>query len=305
MIRKRLATMLLGALLATVVQAQRSVPPLTGRVVDQADVLSASTEQALTTLLKVHEDSTSNQVAVLTVRSLEGETVEAYALGVATAWGLGRADRDNGVLLLVAVEDRELRIEVGYGLEGALPDAVAARIIRSEIVPSFRAGNFDAGVLAGVQAIVGALEGTYSPPDDVAGVDGMEGMPWWFGLMFLFIPSIFFVQTVFMPGCMRWFLFFFLIPFYGVGGFAIGGFIGAGIVLGLYLIAFLIGSFHPKAKAIREKVRKAQKTGKTVKVGPFTMGGSSSSGGGWSSGGGSSFSGGGGSFGGGGSSGSW
>ena len=137
-----------------VVWAQHAVPTLTGPVVDQAEILSPATEETLTALLAVHEDSTSNQVAVLTVRTLGGESIEAYALRVAETWGLGTAEQDNGVLLVVASEDRKLRIEVGYGLEGLLPDVIASRIIREQIVPYFREGNFERGVEVGVLAIL-------------------------------------------------------------------------------------------------------------------------------------------------------
>ncbi len=100
--------------------AQQAVPPLTERVVDQADILSPVTEEILTALLAAHEEATSNQVAVLTISSLEGETIEAYSIRVAETWALGAAENDNGVLLLVALNDREMRIEVGLGLEGEL-----------------------------------------------------------------------------------------------------------------------------------------------------------------------------------------
>lgn len=283
--------------------AQQAVPPLTGRVVDTADILSASTEQTLTTLLAAHEDSTSNQVAVLTVPSLNGEAIEDFSLRVAETWGLGQAGTDNGVLLLVAVADREMRIEVGYGLEGALTDAAAGRIIRNEIAPEFRSGDYDAGVLAGVQGILGTIEGTYTPPDgDFSG----DSPPFWFGLIFLFFPTLFLMPTIFQPWYVRFFLFLFLIPFIGVGGWALTGrFMGAVVFVAIYAVIVFLAGLHPKVREIQKKVKKASKTGDTVRVGPFTIGGaSSSSGGGWSSGG-SSFSGGGGSFGGGGASGGW
>jgi uncharacterized protein len=150
--------------------------PLAGRVMDRADVLADATERGLETLLATHEAQTTNQVVVLTIPSLEGSTVEAVADRVFNTWGLGQAGRDNGVLLLVARDDRELRIEVGYGLEGALTDAEAGRIIRGVIVPRFRDGDFDGGVTDGVSAILGTIEGTYEPPED----GGEEG-PWWLG----------------------------------------------------------------------------------------------------------------------------
>ncbi len=166
--------------------------------------------------------------------------------------------------------------------------------------PRFREGDFDAGVLAGVQSIVGTIEGTYTPPET-----SDEGKPpFWFGLIFLLVPSIFAFIGIFSSGCMRWVLFLFLIPFYSVSGFLLTG-SGAGmlIILGIYAAVYIGSGFHPKIKAAHK--------GEKVKIGPFTMTGLSSSGGGWSSGGGGGwsggggFSGGGGSFGGGGSSGGW
>ena len=153
--------LLAGALLLASTAHALDVPPLAGRVVDLGGVLDDATEAALTARLAAHEDSTSNQIVVLTIPSLDGEVLEAYATRVFRTRGLGQADRDNGVLLLVAVADRELRIEVGYGLEGALTDAASGSIIRNEIVPRFRDGDFDGGVLAGVDAVLRAIDGEY------------------------------------------------------------------------------------------------------------------------------------------------
>lgn len=155
------AALLVGLFLLTPSAQALDVPPLTGRVVDLGGVLDDATEATLIARLAAHEDSTSNQIVVLTIPSLGGEILEAYATQVFRTWGLGQADRDNGVLLLVAVADRELRIEVGYGLEGALTDATAGSIIRNEIVPRFRDADFDGGVLAGVDAILRAVDGEY------------------------------------------------------------------------------------------------------------------------------------------------
>jgi uncharacterized protein len=112
-------------------------------------------------ILKAERDSTSNQIAILIMPSLEGGSLEEYTLRVAEKWGLGKADRDNGVLLFVSRDDRKMRIEVGYGLEGSLTDAVSSRIIRNEIAPSFRQGDYDAGIRAGVMAIIQAIKGEY------------------------------------------------------------------------------------------------------------------------------------------------
>ncbi len=159
------AVVCLSLLYPAATRAQDPAPALTGRVVDLAEILSPATEETLTTLLAAYEDSTSNQVAVLTVPSLGGEAIETYALRVAETWALGTAERDNGVLFVVAVEDRSLRIEVGYGLEGILPDVVASRIIREQIVPYFREGAYERGVEMGVLAVVAALEHTAEPAE--------------------------------------------------------------------------------------------------------------------------------------------
>ena len=144
------------------------VPPLTGRVVDLAHVLPPNTVESLTARLKAHEETTSNQVTVLVLPSLEGEPLESYSHRVATTWKLGQKGTDNGVLLLVAMKERKIRIEVGYGLEGALTDARSAQIIRGEIVPRFRAGDAPGGVAAGVDAILKTIEGTYQASDKSA-----------------------------------------------------------------------------------------------------------------------------------------
>jgi uncharacterized protein len=140
----------------------RDVPPLTGRVVDLAQVLPPAVAEQLSSRLKAHEDKTTNQVAVLIIPSLEGEPLFDFSHRVATTWKLGQKGTDNGALLLVAIKDRKVRIEVGYGLEGALTDARAAQIIRNEIVPRFRQGDFAGGITAGADAILKTIEGTYT-----------------------------------------------------------------------------------------------------------------------------------------------
>ena len=146
------------------------VPELTGRVVDLADIVSPSTEAVLTARLAAFEDSTGHQIAVLTVPSLRGEVLEPYATDVFRAWGLGDAEANNGVLLLIARDDRKIRIEVGYGLEGEIPDALAARIIRNEMTPRFRDGDFGGGITAAAEALMGATQGTYVAPQSEIGL---------------------------------------------------------------------------------------------------------------------------------------
>ncbi len=137
----------------------QELPPLTGRVVDRAGILSDQTEQALTAALAAHEQASSDQLVVATIDSTDGETIEAYANRLFRDWGLGQAEENNGVLLLVAVDDRKMRIEVGYGLEGTLTDVLAKLIIDNTIVPRFRQGDFEGGVSAGVDDILAVLTG--------------------------------------------------------------------------------------------------------------------------------------------------
>lgn len=140
------------------------IPPLAGRVVDQAHVMLPAHLASLNEALTAHESKTSNQVAVLTLPSLTGEPLEEFSHRVASAWGLGQKGTDNGVLLLVAIQERKIRIEVGYGLEGTLTDVKTSQIIRHEMVPRFRQGKYSEGIVAGVQAILQTIEGTYIAP---------------------------------------------------------------------------------------------------------------------------------------------
>jgi uncharacterized protein len=152
------------------------VPALSGRVGDLAHVLPASTVESLSTQLAAHETKTSNQVAVLILPSLEDEPLEEFSHRVATAWKLGQKGTDNGVLFLVAIRERKVRIEVGYGLEGVLTDARSAQIIRNDIVPRFRAGDLPGGVTAGIDAIVRTIEGTYQASGKTASEQGNDTM---------------------------------------------------------------------------------------------------------------------------------
>ena len=145
------------------------VPPPTGRVVDLAHVLPAEIAASLTRDLEAHETKTSNQVVVLVLPSLEGQPLEEFSHHVASTWKLGRKGTDNGVLLLISLKDRKVRIEVGYGLEGTLTDLRSAHIIRNEIVPRFRTGDLPGGITAGTQAILGTIEGTYKADEVLPG----------------------------------------------------------------------------------------------------------------------------------------
>ena len=153
------------------------VPPLTGRIVDLAHLLSSDVAASLSAELAEHERKTGNQIAVLTLPSLEGEPLEEFSHRVSTTWKLGRKGTDNGVLLLVVPGERRIRIEVGYGLEGTLTDAKSAQIIRREIVPRFKSGDFPGGIAAGLKAIMGTIEGTYTAPTETRDRSDQNG-PW-------------------------------------------------------------------------------------------------------------------------------
>lgn len=132
--------------------AQPSLPSPTGRVNDFASVLDDSSERQLDALLARLEEETTAEVAVATVSSLDGITVDEYANRLFNAWGVGQRGKDNGVLVLVATSAREMRIEVGYGLEGVLPDGLSGQIIRQQFLPAFAKGDYEDGIVAASRA---------------------------------------------------------------------------------------------------------------------------------------------------------
>jgi uncharacterized protein len=293
-----------GMLIAALTALGTEIPFLSGRVADTAGILSGTTIDDITRLLKEHEDSTSNQVAVLTIASLEGEAIEAFSIRVVESWKLGRKDRDNGVLLLVSRDDRKVRIEVGRGLEGALPDITCGSIIRREILPRFKSGDFDGGVLEGTRAILQAIAGEYVATESDAN-DSVDPIALIVaGGLFLFVVGTFTMIGIVTRGAQSWFLYLFLIPFWAAFPMALLGFTVGGILLGTYLLGFPVAKLLLPATDWGKRLQK----GFQARTGTSSGSGSGFSSGGWSSSSGSSgssFSGGGGSFGGGGSSGSW
>ncbi len=139
------------------------VPPLKGRINDYAGLIPADRARALEERLARFEAETGHQIAVLTIPSLKGDSLEDFSIRVAEAWKIGKKGFDNGVILLVARDDRRLRIEVGYGLEGVLPDAIASRIIREDITPRFRSGDYAGGIEAGINQILRVTSGEPLP----------------------------------------------------------------------------------------------------------------------------------------------
>lgn len=305
---------IIAAFLLTVVvgYSQRAIPPLAGkRVHDDAQALSPHTVQQLEIQLKQYEDSTSNQIAILIISSLEGEVIEEYSIRVAhDEWKLGQSKNDNGVLLLIATDDHKMRIEVGYGLEGVLTDALCSRIIRNEMTPNFRRGDYDAGVVLAINAIVRAIGGEYVAENDSSKGDGMSGSDKLLISLVVFgLLGIFSFTGLTSEGATGWVFYFFLIPFYAVFPIVILGW-GSGLTsLGVYLVAYPILNvlFKKMGWTKKDSGKGGRNRGGWSSGSGWFGGGSSggSSGGGSWGGGGGGFSGGGGGFGGGGSSGSW
>lgn len=154
---------------AIITFAQKTIPEHGGRWVhDEAGILSSQTIAQLEALLKAERDSTSNQIAVLLVKNLDGGDIDEYANRVFNEWKLGDEKKDNGILFLLAMEERQMRIEVGAGLEGVLTDAQSSRINRNEVAPYFRRGEYEQGIAAGVFSIIQTIKGEYKNDSPVA-----------------------------------------------------------------------------------------------------------------------------------------
>jgi uncharacterized protein len=281
------AVFLLGSGLA----AAFDVPALKARVNDYAGLLAPATINQLEQALLAFEQSESTQIVVLTINSLQGESLEDASMQVAEAWKVGQKNLDNGAILLVSKSDRKIRIEVGYGLEGSLTDLISGRIIRNEIVPAFRNGNFDQGVANGVAAMMAAVKGEYQAQPAAKQPMGRESSV-------NFIPLIVFIFLITQLGRVKRGLGVLagglLLPVFGSMIWPLGLITLLLIPLGLVtgFILSLLGSAMGAAGA----------AGRGRRGGGFFIGGS---GGGISSGGFGGFSGGGGGFGGGGASGGW
>jgi len=275
--------------------AALEVPYLAGRVNDQAGLLDDTFEAQLDKQLRQLEEATGAQVVVLTVPSLEGDPIEDYSMRVAETWKLGQKGADNGVLILIARDERRVRIEVGYGLEPVLTDALTGRIIDSLMTPKFRAGDFDGGVDAAVGAIATAIRGE---PVDLPTPQRRSGGFNPVALVFFLVFGLPFINAALRTrGAAGWMLFLFLTPFFFAFPAALFGAGVGGVVALVWLVAFpLLRLIVPKAPSGRGSSRHGGFWG------PFIGGG----GGGFSGGGfGGGFSGGGGGFGGGGASGGW
>ena len=255
--------------------AKISFPTLTGRVVDNAHLLSQNDKNTIEQTLEQHEKETTNQLVVVTIPSLQNSTIEEYGYQLGRTWGIGKKGKNNGVLLIIEPNDKVVRIEVGYGLEGTLTDAITSQIIQTIILPKFKNKDYTGGIEDGVTAIIAVLGGKDIPKKTMN--ENISDTFDWFHLVFIFL------FILFSP--IRFVLF--LIVFY----------------LPAKLLAF-IGFPALKNrldKYITERTAKLKQRKRFNDDDDFTgfggFGGGSSGGGG--------FSGGGGSFGGGGSSGKW
>lgn len=328
-VRSNIVTQLLfAALLAASFAAApgvsaAEVPYLSGRVVDEAGILSPAARERIEATLAAHEKTTTNQVAVLTVPSLGNDSVEGFAVKVFSTWKLGQKGKDNGVLLIVVPEERRMRIEVGYGLEGLLTDGIAGSILRASLAPRFRAGDYDRGIEDGIGAIIAVLEGRgyEEAPDASAAVSTQTAgnssgernafnapdMPWYQRVLmggFIFgIIGLFTGIAVVTPGA-GWFLYLFLIPFWAMFPVIVIGAKPTFVVFMTYLLGFPIAKLSIRKRAWYLKAARELKQKGSTTIGGMVIG-SGGSGSSSSSGGGGGFSGGGGSSGGGGASGSW
>ena len=266
-------------------------PPLEGRVNDYAGILSKATTQQLESVLATFESEQSTQLVVLTVPSLEGDALETFSMRVADQWKVGHAGLDNGAILLVARDERKIRIEVGYGLEGSLTDLIAGRIIRDVIVPEFKQGDFDGGISAGVSAMMDAVRGEFNA-DDLR--HNSSGQPDTEGFFFMLMVFVFFIGKAF--GRHK-----FLAATIGGATSSFLGFLMLGpkwlFILLLFPVGFIGGLIASSFASVRTGGRGAGTGGGYL--------GPSGGGFGGGFGGGGGFSGGGGGFGGGGASGGW
>ena len=270
------------------------IPSLTARVTDLTHTLAPAERQALDAKLADWEARTTNQLAVLMVPTTQPEPIETYSIRVAEAWKIGRKGNDNGVLFLIAKNDRKTRIEVGYGLEGTLTDVTSRRIIAENVAPLFREGKFAAGIDAGVDRIISVVaEGKPLPPRQSGTVPKGAGGGFDLGTLLI----ILFVIVPVVGGILR--AIFGKLPGAMIGAGIIGTaawFVASSLVIAILaaIVAFIVMIFFAAGGGLPGRGG-----------GPLSSGGWGGGGGGGFSGGGGGFSGGGGSFGGGGASGGW
>jgi uncharacterized protein len=269
-------------------QAQvAEVPYMTGRITDNAEILSPENREHLTAIIKAHEAATTDQIAILTVPSFEGMP-EEFSAQVFQSWKLGEKGKNNGVLLLISPESRRIRIEVGSGLKGKIPDDLAARIIRNLIAPQFQEGDYNRGVDAAVHAIIGNLEGN-EPQEAVAQTESPAGKESFFkgpdlsiperiliGAFIFGIIGVFTLIAIVTPG-VGWFLYLFLIPFWAMFPIVVLGVRGAFILFILYLAGFPVAKIMLARVGWYQRAKTGLQSKGVARIGGFTPGGGGSS----------------------------
>ena len=270
------------------VAEDRPIPALTGRVVDETETLTAEQKRALDAKLQAFEQSKGSQIAVLITGTTYPEPIESYSIRVADAWKIGRKQVNDGILIVVAKSDRVMRLEVGYGLEGVIPDAVARRLIDEVFIPGFREGKFYEGLDAGVDRLIKVIDG--EPLPEVSQPRAGRGDPRSFESYFV----LFIVATLAFGGLLRRLL----------GRLPAALVVGTGIgFLAWLIIAPLLVALLVAVVAFVVTLFGGGGGGMPGRMGGGGFGGGGFGGGGFGGGGG--FSGGGGGFGGGGASGRW
>ena len=285
LLKRVVATCALLFVSAIVLAEDRPLPPLSGRVVDETQTLTADQRRSLEVKLQVFEQRKGSQIAVLITGTTFPEPIESFSIRVADAWKIGRKGVSDGILVVVARSDRTMRLEVGYGLEGAIPDAVARRLIEEVFIPGFREGKFYEGLEAGIERLIKVIDG--EPLPEVSQSSAGRGDPRSLESYFV----LFIVATLAIGGVLRRLLG--PLP----GALVVGGGIGllAWLIVAPLLVALLVA-------AVAFFVTLLGGGGGRFGGG---LGGGGFGSGGFGGGGGGGFSGGGGGFGGGGASGRW
>ncbi|MFA4872604.1 MAG: YgcG family protein [Patescibacteria group bacterium] len=248
-------------------------PTPAGFVTDTAQLLSADERTALETTLSTFKQQTGNEIAVVTIPSLEGESIEDYTVKLFERWGIGQKEKDNGILILVAKEDRAVRIEVGYGLEGALNDAKAGRIIRDIMAPAFQEGKYAGGLQGAIEAITGEIKGEPTQVDTTPSAGNkINGQ-------FIYVLIIFSIYlSSFLARSKRWW------PggvIGGIGGAILGGMLGSILIGAAALGLFGIGLDFILSKNYQNRAKKGLSTTWWRSGGGFFGGGFGGGGGGF------------------------
>jgi uncharacterized protein len=277
------ATLTILTLLAFAPTALAShIPAPTGYVNDFAQLLTTEQAKSLDTQLKQFDEKTGNEIAVATVNTIGDDTVEEFTVRAFEEWKIGKEDKDNGVLLLVAKDDRRLRIEVGYGLEGTITDAKAGSIIRNHISPRFAEGNYYAGITAGLaqlQSEISQDEANISPLPQRAPQPQNEGLPFW--MLFLAWPLMTYIGA-FLGRTKSWWLGGILGAAAGAG---LGTFINASLIAAGVLGAFGLLLDYILSRNYRERRSRDQDTSFWGSGGGFFGGGGGGGFGGFGGGG--------------------